>query len=366
MIRPVRLACLALLAAAASAPALTIQLDYTFDIADGGNFFGTHPAARTTLEQAAADLGAAITSSLTAVSGGTFSASNQGTIATFDWDFDFLNPVTLTPITIDAINLPANTVRIFVGMRPLGVNVLGQGGPLGMNLGLSGSNIIESRWIGAVDAAEAASNAVMPRGSGPAMFSFSDTSTVGSTTASYTVASGALAGSLVFDNDTDDSGGIDSDTTLDNYWHFELATPVAPGQFDFYSTALHEMLHAIGIGTSETWDTKRSGTTWLGSAAIALAGSGTALVTTDGHITEGVTSFRLSDGTAQEVVMDPSLFAGTRKSLTQLDLAFLRDLGYATVPEPSTAALLATALLLTSRKRNRSPAPSGGKSCRRS
>ena len=51
-------------------------------------------------------------------------------------------------------------------------------------------------------------------------------------------------------------------------------------------------------------------------------------------------STRLSDGLAQEAVMDPTITVGTRKTLTELDLAFLRDLGFTTVPEPSRMLLL--------------------------
>jgi hypothetical protein len=36
-------------------------------------------------------------------------------------------------------------------------------------------------------------------------------------------------------------------------------------------------------------------------------------------------------GAAQEAVMDPSITQGTRKYLTALDLAFLRDIGYSTI-----------------------------------
>jgi len=216
----------------------------------------------------------------------------------------------------------------------------------------------------AMNNAEAASNAALTRGAGPLFGTFT-----GPEAGGYSVSYGALAGSLWFDNNTDNTGGIDSEATLDSFWHFELSTPIEPTQNDFYSVALHEMLHAIGVGTSDTWNSKRSGTTWLGGEAKALnGGSGTNLLFSDGaHLRSGLLSPRLSDGVMQEVVMDPTLTTGTRKYLTQMDLAFLRDLGYTTVPEPSAAALLASALLvLTGRRKNRSPSLSSGKSCRRS
>jgi hypothetical protein len=37
------------------------------------------------------------------------------------------------------------------------------------------------------------------------------------------------------------------------------------------------------------------------------------------------------NGAMQEVAMDPNITTGTRKYLTTLDLAFLRDIGYSTV-----------------------------------
>jgi hypothetical protein len=38
--------------------------------------------------------------------------------------------------------------------------------------------------------------------------------------------------------------------------------------------------------------------------------------------------------------MDPTITVGTRKYLTDLDLAFLQDMGWEVVPEPTSAALL--------------------------
>jgi PEP-CTERM motif len=106
-------------------------------------------------------------------------------------------------------------------------------------------------------------------------------------------------------------------------------------------------LHAIGFGVSETWDDMIvSGTNWTGSDAIAAnGGSGVGLISAGGdHVASGTMSARLSDGLLQEVVMSPSIVLGTRKSLTQLDAAFLRDIGFLTnvtaVPEPGSIAFI--------------------------
>jgi hypothetical protein len=42
----------------------------------------------------------------------------------------------------------------------------------------------------------------------------------------------------------------------------------------------------------------------------------------------------------QEPVMTPSVLTGSRKFLTAMDAAFLRDLGYSTIPEPASMGLL--------------------------
>lgn len=81
------------------------------------------------------------------------------------------------------------------------------------------------------------------------------------------------------------------------------------------------------------------GNDWLGANVNALV-SGDDLVDSGGsHITAGTMSRRLGDLLAQEAAMDPDIAAGQRKYITEVDLAFLRDIGWQTVaiPEPSSA-----------------------------
>ena len=117
--------------------------------------------------------------------------------------------------------------------------------------------------------------------------------------------------------------------------------------------ALHEILHAIGYGASETWDSLKSGTSWTGPEAIAAnGGSGIGLVNGGGdHLAPNTMSTTINGGVSQEVVMDPNLTVGTRKYLTELDLAVLRDLGYSTIPEPSSGLLLLCGACFTLRRR---------------
>src|SRR5205085_921905 len=106
------------------------------------------------------------------------------------------NPVTNADVDFTTFNVPANTITIFVGMRPLSGSTLGTGGPgSGSNLDISfgGSN---PNLATAVHNVENASNAEMPRGAGPIISSLSGT--VGGT--AYTVNYGSMFGNLWFDD----------------------------------------------------------------------------------------------------------------------------------------------------------------------
>ena len=123
---------------------------------------------------------------------------------------------------------------------------------------------------------------------------------------------------------------------------------MAAGLHDFYSVALHELLHAVGFGTSATWDSLVSGTDYLGTEGIAAnGGNGVGLVNGGGdHLAMGAMSLRILDEVLQEAALNPDLTVGTRKYLTEPDLAVMRDLGLKTfpvsaVPEPSSLALFA-------------------------
>ena len=206
----------------------------------------------------------------------------------------------------------------------------------------SGSVAANGSFPAAVAAAEA--NEEHSRGGGPVINTLSGTIAG----ANYSFEQGLHTGSIVFDDDTN--------------WHFDHTTPVEPGTNDFYSVALHELLHAVSFGVSETWDSlvAANAVDYLGAEGIAANG-GTGedlLFIGGGHLAEGVMSIRLADGSLQEVVMDPTLTVGTRKTLTELDVAVLRDLGFTTtvsaVPEPSSIAILLSVGGLVALKRRRS------------
>ncbi len=140
-------------------------------------------------------------------------------------------------------------------------------------------------------------------------------------------------GQLTLDSDTDNDGRNDSPDQMASFWHLDHTTPVADARNDLYSVALHEILHAIGFGAAESWQSLAAGEDWSGAAASAAnGGSGAGLLSPDAvHIASGILSRTIDEGQVQEPVMSPALRVGTRQRLTVLDLAFLRDLGWQTV-----------------------------------
>jgi hypothetical protein len=322
-----------------SVSALTISIDYSLD---SSGFFSSNLTAKAALEQAAADVGGVITSSLGALSPSTlaFTGTNGSTTATADWSVSFTHPTTGAVTSLGSFSSAAGEFKVFAGARSLTGSTLGQGGPVGVGLSLGRSGI-GSEFTGAVSALETASNSVMTRGDGPVIGTVTGSLTLGGTTANYSLGFGALAGVLTFDNDANNDGFADAD--LSGYWQFDHTTSVGAGLNDFYSVALHEILHTLGFGVGESWNETHSGTTWLGEEGIDANGTGLNLVdgTSLAHVAPGVFSTTL-DGEPQEALMDPTLTTGTRKFLTVLDLAMLADIGYSVsaVPEPASWSVL--------------------------
>ncbi len=343
------------------AAALTINLNYSYDSAAGG-FFSQNAVAKAALEAAATDISMAITSTLGGISSSqyTVTGTNGSTSAVFDWNYTITNPATGAQVILTDTEIAPDTVTIYAGMQPLLGTTLGEGGMAGVGLSISGgsSGNWNEDWEGAVASAEAQSNAIFGRGGGPTSYSIKGDITFDLTTATYSVSTGIGLGNLWFDSDINDSGSANTMAELENYWHFDHTTEVESGKYDFYSVAVHEMIHSLGLGGSESWHSLVDGDNWLGANVIALYGTGENVVSEGNHIAPGVMSYRLGDGTLQEPVMSPYLVSGERKYLTEVDLAFMQDTGWETtavVPEPDLAALAALGLstLLLIRRRYR-------------
>ena len=119
-------------------------------------------------------------------------------------------------------------------------------------------------------------------------------------------------------------------------WHDQLSEDgLGTGKSDLLSVAMHELMHLIGFSTgTASFANLVVGSTFTGGEATdEYDGVGGPPVSNNSHWQEGVTDEGF------EVLMDPSLTTGMRKTLTRLDLAALDDIGWdvSNYPEPPIA-----------------------------
>jgi hypothetical protein len=144
-------------------------------------------------------------------------------------------------------------------------------------------------------------------------------------------------------------------TFLQNYdWYFDADTTTKESfsGFDFYSVALHEIGHSLGVGASAAYDallvddpdsdwylyTGALGSTYLDGLVVDYA-----------HLNHAADSYAWTGSTwvyqDEGPLMQPTLNPGMRRYLSETDLAVFHDLAYgATIPEPNTIAALLGAL----------------------
>jgi hypothetical protein len=309
------------------AAALDIVIDYS---TDDSYFFTLNPDAALALEAAASDLEDAILTTLAPVRDVVVGTGPLGATTTIDFSQQASDPATGGTFTVQDITQALDVVTVFAGSRPLTAPTVGRGGPAGTGYNSSSSGLTQSSIDQA--RADAAANAEdnLTRGGGPIYGQLDLDGNAFNT--------GLIRGSITFDPDTN--------------WDYGLDANVDAGRVDFYSVALHELIHVLGIGTSASWVANTSGDDWTGDAVIALLGDGDGIIDADdAHFINGLTGTSIVTGQSQQVVMDPSITTGTRLTLTDVDLAALRDIGWAVVPEPATAALLALGGVAIGRRR---------------
>jgi hypothetical protein len=241
-------------------PALAFVFDYSLD-ATG---FFNRPEARAALEQAAADLGGRITSRPDAI---TPNGPNT-------WTAVVDNPSSPgTLVNLPNLSVPAGTQYVFAGGIPNSQGEAGLGGYGGFRA--SGTR----SWQQAV------------RSRGQSGFA-------------------SWGGSVSFD--------------VSQNWYFGADPAGRPaGQLDFYSVAVHELMHTLGFGTSPAFDAQISGDRFTGPNATAANGGLAPLVSPDrAHWLQGTRS----DG--RPVSMQPVMEPNQRVGVTSLDLAALADLGW--------------------------------------
>lgn len=278
--------------------AFTIELDFTYDT---NNFFVNNSGqivnqtAVDALEAAASFFESVIVDQIDPIiaTGGnswtpTFTHPGDGTS---------FPPDTVTPDTPERNRvIPADTILVFAGARNISGSTIGSAGPGGRQV--EGPTSTFAQWKATVDAR----GELNAEGTGATDFA-------------------KWGGALSFDTHTDAQG------LNPRNWHFDHTTLPSSGQNDFFSVALHELGHVLGLGTSKSWDTY-----------LATDGSGN-------NIFEGPASMDIfgnpvplesgsdpshwrNSGISPEPAMDPTITNGTRKVFTNLDIAGLQDVGW--------------------------------------
>ena len=287
-----------LLACAAPAHAIKIELRYDYDT----NGFFNQPGSKEALRKVADYFEAMIHDPLLSI--------NAATDGGGSWTAKPTNPSTGLEVSIPNLVVPADTIIVYAGGRALG-------GPMGQG-GFGGFSSSGGEW----------GLRVLGRG---------QTGATGMSTLRTDFA--PWGGSIAFE-----TGAT---------WSF--STDFAEeGTIPFVSIALHELGHLLGIGTCPSWTNKISSGQFTGSRSVAVFGGNVPLSGTghwrddqectgpDGHdpdnalniLSKAFGSFNTAHGYSQIALMDPSMCnAGPfMKVFTDLDIAALSDIGWQVQP----------------------------------
>ena len=283
---------------AQSASAISIVFDYSYDT----NGFFADAARQNTLNQAGAYLGNRLKDNLTAITSG----GSDNFTANFSNPSDPTNSA--SAVSIPNASVAANVIRVYVGASDLGGTTLGIGGPGG---------------FGATGSSQAYLDNVASRGQ-----------------------TGALVNPAT---DFGPWGGALGFNSVNTPWYFDqdINSVESFSGFDFFSVAVHELGHLLGIGTANSWSNQISNGNFTGAFSSAAHG-GSVPLANGAHWAMGMTG--MYEGSSRETAMGPNITAGQRNYFTDLDFAALKDIGWevspAPVPLPGALVLLFSGLSL--------------------
>jgi hypothetical protein len=293
-------------AAPSSCLAITIVVDYSKDsngFFAAGNPTGQGAAARAALEAAASFYSTILTDTMSAMTDPPNFTGSLGGTGRWDWDLHFDHPATGAPTVLTHQTIPANVYRLYAGGRTLPAGTLAVGG--------TSTPSFDYAYSGAFTSGELAY-----------VKQLSMDFEIAITTRGQTGYSSW-------------GGFVSFDLNPATVWHYNVQALPPAGANDFYSVALHELAHALGIGSSRQWNDLATGSHFAGNAARAAYGGSppplspqTPSNPTPEHWAEGTMSRVLGTSTTQEALMDPTLTKGTRKLVTALDAAALTDIGW--------------------------------------
>jgi hypothetical protein len=312
---------------AMSAPvqAINIVIDYSYDT---NNFFGNgNPQgaaagmqARSSLEAAASYFSSILNDTFSAVTvpqpyHSTAPGSNG--VVSWSWEQRFQHPTTAANISIANATIPANQYRIYAGARSIpGITAgIGAVGGYSWESNVAGSNSFTNADINTITLTTSNFENVVERRGEP--------------TGSF----GRWGGAISFDTNPGAS------------WHYNHTTQPAGNVIDFYSVALHELAHSLGFGESDisgpsAWSTLVSGSYFDGgNAKLQNGGNPVPLSADESHWANNTMSIVYGGSTSQEALMDPDFQNGNRKSLTALDAAGLKDIGWELIAPPPPPAV---------------------------
>lgn len=301
---------------ASSVCGVSIRLDFSLD-EKGSDFFGAgNPAgleaganARHTLGIAAGLLAGLVEDELAAISDQPDLRGESGGTLDFSWSFEFLNPDTGHPV--DPIQdktkdkeIAADTIVIYVGARE---NIIGDDGQAKLAVAQP------ARYVDRSTISGTPSNDLMLQ-----QFAF-EKRNMERQHEGFSPAVGMIS--------------FDSLSPFHYFDQHGISLP-PPNQYSFFTVALHEIMHVLGVGSSTQWNNLAVDNYLRGRNSVAVQGGNIPLNSHADHVEQSVASDLPPDGlllglpSPQSPILTPNIAIGKLHIPTQLDLAMLVDIGW--------------------------------------